>query len=47
MIFAMRDMMGYRVFERARFEANYLIQFALGTAVVFWAGRPILQRAWR
>ena len=47
MILAMRDMMGYRVFERARFEANYWIQFGLSAAVVFWAGRPILQRAWR
>jgi Cu+-exporting ATPase len=47
MILAMRDMMGYRVFEEARFEVNYLIQFGLGTAVVFWAGRPILERAWR
>ena len=47
MILAMRDMMGFRVFEAARFEVNYLIQFGLGTAVVFWAGRPILERAWR
>ena len=47
MILAMRDMMGYRVFEAARFEGNYLTQFALSTAVVFWAGRPILQRARR
>jgi Cu+-exporting ATPase len=47
MILAMRDMMGYRVFEAARFEGNYLTQFALSAAVVFWAGRPILQRAWR
>jgi Cu+-exporting ATPase len=47
MILAMRDMMGYRVFEDARFYFNYLIQFGLGTAVVFWAGRPILERAWR
>ena len=47
MILAMRDMMGRRVFEGARFEANYLIQLGLGTAVVFWAGRPILERAWR
>ena len=47
MILAMRDMMGHRVFEEARFEINYLIQFGLGTAVVFWAGRPILERAWR
>jgi Cu+-exporting ATPase len=47
MILAMRDMMGYRVFEEARFEANYLIQLGLATAVVFWAGRPILERAWR
>jgi Cu+-exporting ATPase len=47
MILAMRDMMGYRVFERVRFEGNYLIQFGFATAVVFWAGWPILQRAWR
>ena len=47
MILAMRDMMGYRVFQETRFEVNYLIQFGLGTAVVFWAGRPILERAWR
>jgi len=47
MVLAMRDMMGWRVFEPARFEANYLIQLVLSTAVVFWAGRPILQRAWR
>jgi Cu+-exporting ATPase len=47
MIFAMRDMMGSPVFEAARFEINYWIQLALSTAVVFWAGRPILERAWR
>ncbi len=47
MILAMRDMLGYRVFEETRFEVNYLIQLLLGTAVVFWAGRPILERAWR
>jgi Cu+-exporting ATPase len=44
-ILAMREMSGARYFEEARFEANYLIQFALSTAVVFWAGRPILERA--
>ena len=47
MILAMRDMLGYRVFEETRFEVNYLIQLGLATAVVFWAGRPILERAWR
>src|ERR1017187_4952200 len=47
MILAMRDMLGYRVFEETRFYGNYLIQLGLGTAVVFWAGRPILERAWR
>jgi Cu+-exporting ATPase len=47
MILAMRDMMGYRPLEDWRFYFNYLIQFGLGTAVVFWAGRPILERAWR
>jgi len=47
MILAMRDMLGYRVFEETRFEINYLIQLGLATAVVFWAGRPILERAWR
>ncbi|MGA2540696.1 MAG: heavy metal translocating P-type ATPase [Verrucomicrobiota bacterium] len=47
MILAMRDMLGYRVFEEWRFEVNYLIQWGLCTAVVCWAGRPILERAWR
>jgi len=47
MILATRDMLGYRVFEEWRFEGNYFIQWGLCTAVVFWAGRPILDRAWR
>jgi Cu+-exporting ATPase len=47
MILAMRDMMGFRVFEETRFYLNYLIQLGLATAVVFWSGRPILERAWR
>jgi Cu+-exporting ATPase len=46
-ILGMREMMGARYFERLRFEAVYLIQLVLGTAVVFWAGWPILERAWR
>jgi Cu+-exporting ATPase len=45
MILAMRDMMGSGVFEKARFEMNYFIQFALSSVVVFWAGWPILVRA--
>ena len=47
MILAMRDMLGFRVFEETRFYLNYLIQLGLATAVVFWSGRPILERAWR
>ena len=47
MILAMREMMGFRVFEETRFYLNYLIQLGLATAVVFWSGRPILERAWR
>jgi Cu+-exporting ATPase len=45
-ILAAREMLGVRYFEEARFEGNYCIQLALGAAVVFWAGRPILRRAW-
>jgi Cu+-exporting ATPase len=45
MVLAMRDMMGSGVFEEARFELNYFIQFGLSTVVVFWAGWPILVRA--
>jgi Cu+-exporting ATPase len=44
-ILAMREMMGARYFEPARFYGNYFIQFALSSVVVFWAGWPILRRA--
>ena len=44
-ILAMREMLGVRYFEEARFEGNYLIQLGLGTAWFFGRAGPYCERA--